>query len=364
MVKLLVFAILLASASSSSLLEELFSAENTCYNGCHVNYAASTTHLDACTQGCDFKLHNEDCANQCKTKYSNEAEADSCQVGCTLGHAHSDVIPDKPFLAIDPVPDIEPKETEATTTTAAAVPETESEPERPRSIIIIRLRQRPSLEMPPAPPMESVFPNDPIQMFNDIVRRFQERAKIFEDSIRASIDEQSKDMPKSDASQPIPDIVQAIPFIRISTNVREDSSSESSEESSNGRSMMNEMRHVMHHPREQQQFIRDHVERVDGQMKETWSNIRNQWNEFVRNQPKMPIWFFIGLLLSSSALLWYMLVSLCRQSPSYNPLTVRAQELVFYPYEYDGYEKEKIQPDGQLYDATEPLPIKVKLSNI
>lgn len=58
-----------------------------------------------------------------------------------------------------------------------------------------------------------------------------------------------------------------------------------------------------------------------------------------------------------------MLVSLCRHSPS-RYLSVRGQELVFHPYEYEGYEKEKIQPDGSLYDGTEPMPIKVKLSNI
>lgn len=351
MVKLLVFAILLASSPASGLLEELFSTENSCYNGCHVNYAASKNHMDACTQGCDFKLHHEDCAKQCKSKYSDEQEADSCQVGCSLGQTNVVVTPDKPILAVDPVPNVENTEK----------PNEVPEPERPRSILIIRLRQRPQLEMPP---MDNVFPNDPIQMFNDFVRQFQERAKVFEDSIRNSIDEQSKDMPKLPVMEPIPDMIQSIPLIRISSNIRADSSSESSEESSNGHSMMNEMRHVMHHPREHQQYMRERLAPVNQRVETTWSNIRNQWTEFVRNQPKMPVWMFIGLLLSSSAILWYMLVSLCRHSPSYNPLSVRAQELVFYPYEYDGYEKEKIQPDGQVYDASEPLPIKVKLSTI
>lgn len=59
-----------------------------------------------------------------------------------------------------------------------------------------------------------------------------------------------------------------------------------------------------------------------------------------------------------------MLMSLCRHTPSNNPLSIRAQELVFHPYEYDAYEKEKIQPDDQLYEVSEPLSIKVKLSNI
>jgi len=57
-----------------------------------------------------------------------------------------------------------------------------------------------------------------------------------------------------------------------------------------------------------------------------------------------------------------MVMSLCRHTPSRNGLSIRAQELVFNPYEYEGYEKEKIQPDDQPYE--ESLPIKVKLSNI
>ena len=58
-----------------------------------------------------------------------------------------------------------------------------------------------------------------------------------------------------------------------------------------------------------------------------------------------------------------MVMSLCRHAPSRN-LSVRAQELVFHPYDYEGYEKEKIQPDDQPYEVTESYPIKVKLSNI
>ncbi len=56
-------------------------------------------------------------------------------------------------------------------------------------------------------------------------------------------------------------------------------------------------------------------------------------------------------------------MSLCRHAPNRN-LSVRAQELVFHPYDYEGYEKEKIQPDDQPYEVTESYPIKVKLSNI
>jgi len=58
-----------------------------------------------------------------------------------------------------------------------------------------------------------------------------------------------------------------------------------------------------------------------------------------------------------------MVMSLCRHTPSRNALSIRAQELVFHPYEHDAYEKEKIQPDDHPYEVTD-LPIKVKLSNI
>jgi hypothetical protein len=51
MVKLLVFAILLASSPATGLLENLFSNELTCYSGCSTNYAAKAEHLNACRKG-------------------------------------------------------------------------------------------------------------------------------------------------------------------------------------------------------------------------------------------------------------------------------------------------------------------------
>ena len=51
MVKLLVFAILLASSPTTGLIQMLFRAESNCYSSCHTNYAASTVHLDACRKG-------------------------------------------------------------------------------------------------------------------------------------------------------------------------------------------------------------------------------------------------------------------------------------------------------------------------
>jgi hypothetical protein len=51
MVKLLVFAILLASSPATGLLETLFRTENSCYLGCHSNYAAAPDQLQACKRG-------------------------------------------------------------------------------------------------------------------------------------------------------------------------------------------------------------------------------------------------------------------------------------------------------------------------
>ena len=59
-----------------------------------------------------------------------------------------------------------------------------------------------------------------------------------------------------------------------------------------------------------------------------------------------------------------MLVILCHRRPSVNGLSIRGQELIFHPYSYDAYEKEKIQPDDEMYQVTEPLAIKLKLSSI
>lgn len=57
MVKLLIFAILLASSPASGLIETLFRAENTCYVGCSTNYPSNaanvdnSVYLDACKKG-------------------------------------------------------------------------------------------------------------------------------------------------------------------------------------------------------------------------------------------------------------------------------------------------------------------------
>jgi len=353
MVKLLVFAILLASSPATGLVETLFRAENSCYKGCHTNYQITTNLLEACKKGCDFKLHNENCATQCLSFSKDEQQQSSCQVGCTLNRPVTDEAPvEKP---VDSVP---------TNKEPAVVAPSDLEPERPRSIILIRLRQRPSIDMPQMPSVQSMLPDDPIQFFNNIIKQFQEKANEFDEKVRQAFEENSKDLPKPEFGA-ISDLVKSIPVVRLPGNVRDDTSSESSSESSEEkRPLINEFKHVFQHPREHQQYIRERVQPIQNRVKQFFSDVRNEWNDLVRKQPKIPVWIFLGILLSSSAILWYMFVSLCRHRPSRDVLSIRAQELVFHPYDYEAYEKEKIQPDDQPYEVTESLPIKVKLSNI
>jgi hypothetical protein len=352
MVKLLIFAILLASSPANGLIEQLFSAENSCYSGCSTNYAASKAHLDACRHGCDITLQNENCANQCKSISTNEKIQASCQVGCTLSPSINKV-PEKPVIAVDPVPAVQ--------NPGVILPFPGfSGSERPRSIILIRLRQRPSVQMPS---VQQFFNSDPVQMFNDIIRRFQEKSNEFEQSVRKTFEQNSKDLPKPSEFGTISELVKSIPIISLPNNVRADSSSESSEENHDKRPLIDEFRHVIKHPREHQQYVRERMQPIKNRVQQFFSDVRTEWNDLVRKQPKIPVWIFLGIILSSSAILWYMVMSLCRHTPSRN-VSIRAQELVFHPYEHDIYEKEKIQPDDQPYEVTESLPIKVKLSNI
>lgn len=356
MVKILVFAILLAASPATGLIETLFGAENSCYAGCNSNYAASPANLDGCKKGCDYNLHNENCISKCSSLTGDESVKNSCAVGCTLSSASSNsVVPAKPVVAIDPVPAIQ----------EPAVIPSNPEPERPRSIILIRLRQRPSFDMPSMqmPSVQRMLSNDPIQFFNNIIKQFQERTNQFEQTISKSFDQNSKDLPKPEFGA-ISELIKNLPVIRVPGNVRADSSSESSEESSDKRPLLNEFKHIIQHPRDHQQYLRERAQPINNRVQQFFTDVRSEWNDLVRKQPKIPIWIFLGILLSSSAILWYMVMSLCRHTPSHNALSIRAQELVFHPYEYDAYEKEKIQPDDQPYDVTEPLPIKVKLSNI
>jgi hypothetical protein len=238
------------------------------------------------------------------------------------------------------------------------------EPQQFRSIILVRLRR----PLGPVPALDRMFGDDPAMMFKNIFSQFREKAQEFDQMIRAQL-ERPQDMPKTGEFGPVFNLIKSIPIMQLPNNVRADSSSESSEssekhEKDGKRPLFEEMKHVIKHPREQQERLHERVKSLDARIQQFFNNVRTEWQDLVRKQPKLPIWIFLCILLSSSAILWYMVMSLCRHTPSRDALSIRAQELVFHPYDHDGYEKEKIQPDDQLYEVTEPLPIKVKLSNI
>lgn len=347
MVKLLVFAILLASSPATGLLETLFRTENNCYSGCQTNYAANPANHEACKKGCNYKLYNEDCATKCKSFSVVEQIQASCQVGCTLSRPVEPTKQEKPSVEADVDPALLPQEPPTVVDS--------QEPERPRSFIIVRLRQRPAFPMP-------AF--DPAQMFNDILRQFRERTNEIDQSIRQSFD-RPQDLPKPGDMSPVIHLIKNIPIVPLPNNIRADSSSESSEEqSNNNRPLIDEFKHIIKHPREQQQRFHERMQPLNARIRQFFEDVRTEWNDFVRKQPKVPIWIFICILLSSSAILWYMAMSLCRHRPSREALSIRSQDLVFHPYDYEAYEKEKIQPDDQHYEVTESFPIKVKLSNI
>jgi len=354
MVKLLVFAILLASSPATGLIETLFRAENSCYSGCQSNYADNEVYLAGCKKGCDFKLYNENCATQCISYSTDQQIQNSCEVGCTLSKSNTDAVaPQKPIIAVDPVPSVKDSE---------VVPPANPEPERPRSIILIRLRQRPSIDMPSMP---NLFNGDASQFFNNVIKQFQEKANEFEQSVRKSFEENAKDLPAQPSQfGAVSNLVKSIPIVRMPGHFRADSSSESSEETNDKRPFIGHFKHIIQHPREGQNYIRERVEPMNNRVQQFFTDVRSQWNDMVRKQPKIPIWIFVGILLSSSVILWYMVMSLCHHTPSREPLSIRSQEFIFHPYDYDVYEKEKIQPDDHPYNATETLPIKVKLTNI
>ncbi|CAF1602744.1 unnamed protein product [Rotaria magnacalcarata] len=354
MVKLLVFAILLASSPATGLLETLFRTENGCYTGCSTNYAASAHHLNACRKGCDFKLYNEDCAKKCKSFSEDSGLKASCEVGCTLSGSVDETIISKPIVTVDPIR----KEKDPVTTPA------DVQPERPRSIILIRLRQHPSNEglMMPMENMHPFFNGDPIQMFNDIIKQFQSRANNMEQSIRHSFHENSKEFPELPSFDTVQQLPKGIPVVSIPINSDSESDSSSEEHQEKG-PMMNERHHDFKHHHDFK-YHREHMQPMHNRFRQFITDVRTEWNDLVRKQPKIPIWIFLAIFLSSSAILWYMVMSLCRHRPSRDALSIRAQELIFHPYDYEAYEKEKIQPDDQPYEVTESLPIKVKLSNI
>jgi hypothetical protein len=141
-------------------------------------------------------------------------------------------------------------------------------------------------------------------MFNNIFKQFQGKANNFEEQIRKSFEQQSKEFPKAREFGSISELVKSIPIMQMPNNVRADSSSESSEEVDGKRPLIGEFKHVIQHPREHQQYLREHMRPIKNRVQQFFADVRTEWNDLVRKQPKIPIWILLCILLSSSAILW------------------------------------------------------------
>ncbi|CAF1268288.1 unnamed protein product, partial [Didymodactylos carnosus] len=291
---------------------------------------------------CDLKLlkTTKECKEACQSAEFDLAA--SCLVGCD---------PNAPKISQPAA------ETKPNVDTVQKV--VENNDEHPKSIILVRLRQRPLIQLPS---FERVFNSDPFQMFDDMLKQMKEKASVFEKTFQSSPEsiEQPNFGPVLHFAQNILSDTKT-----FDQNEEDSSSSESSEEKDGNikdrHSMINRIN--VQHPREHHQWIQQHVQPINSRLQQFFTNVKTEWNDLIRKQPKIPIWIFICILLTSSAILWYMAISMCRHAPSRN-LSIRSQELIFHPYESSDVfaEKEKIQPD-ELYE-TQPLAIKVKLSNI
>jgi len=134
MLKLIVFTIFLISSPTFGLVQSLFQTENDCYSGCHANYVDNLWNLDACKQGCDYKLHDEKCSDQCKLLSIDRQIQASCLVGCSMNGLKKSI-------------------------------------GNRQSIILIR--QRPLIRL-----SSSKSNNDPTETFNDIIKQFKENKNL------------------------------------------------------------------------------------------------------------------------------------------------------------------------------------------
>lgn len=300
MLSKLVLAIFIVSSPAFGLLQTLYQNHADCYNGCQTNYAATTSHWEACKKGCDMKLYNQNCIEQCPTSFTDEALRTSCLVGCSM-------MPENLSPAVN-------------------------NPERPRSIILIRLRQRPSLQFPT---LNDFFNKNPADLFNDLIKQWKTETEALG---------QPNDLAKSNEWKTVVHFVKAIPLLDSASGVRADSSSESSEET------LNSVKHVFVHHAQGSSSLRERFQQ--------WTqDIHQRWNHLVAKQPSMPIWILLGFFICLSAFFWYMIVSLCSHAPTHRTLSLQAQELFLE----NADDKEKLI---HVYQSQETLPVKVKLTNI
>jgi len=318
------------------LIETFYQKENECYQMCSQTYQLNTypsaQHLDACKKGCDHKLFSPNadttvCSGLCDSYRMYDLQA-ACIIGC-----NADVVPPKEGPVIPQEPPVE---------VAPESPSESGEQERPKSIILIRLRERPLMSIPS---FDRVFNSDPFQMFNDMLKQIKEKANEFD----KTLGEQPDFGPVFHLSQSIPILpVQQSEQKSVEKSSDSSSSSESSsEEEKPGRKhrpFIAEMKHIIQHPQEHEKLIKQRIQPLNARLQQFFNDVKTEWNDLIKKQPKIPIWIFICVLLTSSAILWYMAMSMCRASPHRNHLSIRSQELIFHPYDSNDLlssEKEK-----------------------
>ena len=129
------------------------------------------------------------------------------------------------------------------------------------------------------PSFDRMFGSDPAEMFNNMIKQFKEKTDNIEQV-------------QSSELQSIMELVKSIPVMKLTNNLRADSSSESSEESKK-----NKIHRVLgrHHERSQS---------LNGHFQQLIDNAHAEWRDFVSKQPSMPIWILLGLFLTLSVILW------------------------------------------------------------
>ena len=153
---------------------------------------------------------------------------------------------------------------------------------------------------------------DPIQMFNDMIRRFQMGANNLEQSIDKPAEEQLNGLAQLPSFAGPLEFPRGLPMIRIHGGMRADSSSESSESSEETgfkRPIINAFQQGMQHLPEQRRYFHERTSSICERLHRFADLVRSRWNNLVTNQPGIPIWIFICILLSSSAIIWCKSIS-------------------------------------------------------
>lgn len=340
MTQILVLLILIASTPTFGLLENLYQLDTSCHLECDKKFEDHLTNREACRTGCGYKLLADNCRENCEKLPVDQVAKESCKYGCDFSKitevVDQEVIPE---LAIDPVPEVQPEVKETQPEKEERQPEvkepqseadesqseeenipSENSDQRPRSIILIRIRQYPVF----MPPPESMVDSDPRQMFRDMIERFRQRMKLLQKEMESSANENSNDQSTFD------DLRQR--FVNPSHY----------EDGDNIQDSYDESRYLLR----KAPVFRGNI-----------------FDEYSQQQSRMFLWSFICVVILMSLLLFYLIITLCGSTPK-KDVPLKPKGIFLQTYDNYDYNNEKIQPEDDVFESTEPLPIKLKLSSI